>query len=196
MVRRSDQPEETWKFMGHGICNSYSKSFGFNSATRDPDIIWQEVLKLFRNFLSSNSISPKDLRGIGIQLSKLEVHDTSKGIEKFLADKGKVARGSSSLTPSQIDPAVLRELPEEIQKEIELEMGVSSASTKADPCPTTSYDNLSYSQLDEEVLKELPKEMQEELWQQLRSSKSESRKRPPTAFDKLMSHQKQKPIKM
>lgn len=68
MVRREDAPRQTSKFMGHGICNNLSKSVTLPVATDDPKIVARETISLLRQ----QKAPPEDLRGIGIQVQKLE----------------------------------------------------------------------------------------------------------------------------
>lgn len=68
MVRREDAPLETAKFMGHGICNNISKSSMLPLATDDASLIYQECMTI----LNGLRLNCSDLRGIGIQVQKLE----------------------------------------------------------------------------------------------------------------------------
>ncbi|KAH9514126.1 deoxycytidyl transferase [Bulinus truncatus] len=68
MVRRPDAPKETAKYMGHGICNTLNKSSNLPISTNDADVIVKEVISLYRSL----HILVTDLRGIGIQINKLE----------------------------------------------------------------------------------------------------------------------------
>lgn len=68
MVRREDAPTETAKFLGHGICNNLSKSVSLPLATDDAKIVGKEVVTILRQ----QRAAPEDLRGIGIQIQKLE----------------------------------------------------------------------------------------------------------------------------
>ncbi|XP_059172057.1 DNA repair protein REV1-like [Physella acuta] len=76
MVRRPDAPQETAKFMGHGICNTFNKSSCLPVATNDAQQIVREVISLYR----AHRVNPADVRGIGIQITKLE--DTRPGGER------------------------------------------------------------------------------------------------------------------
>ncbi|ESP04544.1 hypothetical protein LOTGIDRAFT_170636 [Lottia gigantea] len=67
-VRREDAPKETAKFMGHGICNSLSRSITLPLATDDASCIAKESLML----LHALKVDVTDLRGIGIQVTRLE----------------------------------------------------------------------------------------------------------------------------
>lgn len=44
---------ETAKFMGHGVCDSVSRSLTLPVATRDPDMIHKEVQVLLRQLKGS-----------------------------------------------------------------------------------------------------------------------------------------------
>ena len=68
MVRSANAPAETAKFLGHGLCDSHSKGSTLSMATNEPSIIKKEALMLM-NMLR---IDPKELRGVGIQVGKLE----------------------------------------------------------------------------------------------------------------------------
>ena len=69
LLRVSCAPHQ---FMGHGIRETFNKQSTLvgqdGGATDDPQIIAQQSLRMLRNF----NIDPKELRGIGIQIQKLE----------------------------------------------------------------------------------------------------------------------------
>lgn len=60
--------------MGHGICDSFSKSVN-NVHIADAKTIYNETKLLYGKF----KVDYKELRGIGIQLSKLEKVQSSTG---------------------------------------------------------------------------------------------------------------------
>ncbi|KAL4221825.1 deoxycytidyl transferase [Mactra antiquata] len=85
MVRRKDAPKETSKFMGHGICNNFSKSVSLPMATDESRIVAKETIGLLRQ----HRVEVEDLRGIGIQMQKLEpaevgIMGTSKKLPSIL----------------------------------------------------------------------------------------------------------------
>lgn len=47
-IRAKDAPVETAKFMGHGVCDSISRSTTLCSATRDTKIVEKEVQILLK----------------------------------------------------------------------------------------------------------------------------------------------------
>lgn len=86
MIRAEDAPVETAKFMGHGFCDVINKSVSLNNATNDIKVITAEIISLCKK----QQIDPKDLRGIGIQMTKLEsvnVKPIKGAINKFLTTK-------------------------------------------------------------------------------------------------------------
>lgn len=68
MVRAKDASVETTKFMGHGIAEKVSKSVQLLASTDDAITIHSNVLKLLAAF----NIPPYELRGIGVQMAKLD----------------------------------------------------------------------------------------------------------------------------
>ncbi|CAG9583361.1 unnamed protein product [Danaus chrysippus] len=86
MVRAENAPVQTAKFMGHGYCDVINKSTTLQNATNDVEIITKEVISICKK----QNIDPKEMRGIGIQVTKLEPINTKpiKGaINKFLTSK-------------------------------------------------------------------------------------------------------------
>ncbi|CAI2342197.1 unnamed protein product [Caenorhabditis sp. 36 PRJEB53466] len=68
MVRSADAPLQTAKFMGHGICDTFTKTANLSVATMRGDVLTAESMKLY------TKISPKveDLRGVGVICGKLK----------------------------------------------------------------------------------------------------------------------------
>ncbi|CAG4951069.1 unnamed protein product [Parnassius apollo] len=82
MVRDEKAPIETAKFMGHGFCNVINKSSSLPNSTNDIEIITKEVISLCKK----QKIDPKEMRGVGIQVTRLEPLNaklTKGGISKF-----------------------------------------------------------------------------------------------------------------
>ncbi|OPB46802.1 REV1 deoxycytidyl transferase involved in DNA translesion synthesis [Trichoderma guizhouense] len=68
MRRALDAPLDPVKHLGHGKCDSFNKSAAFGVATHNYEIIGKEAVSILRSF----RFSPGDLRGIGVQMTKLE----------------------------------------------------------------------------------------------------------------------------
>lgn len=69
IMRRSlDAPLDPAKHLGHGKCDTFNKSSIFGIATHNAETIGKEAVSILRSF----KFSPGDLRGLGVQLQKLE----------------------------------------------------------------------------------------------------------------------------
>ncbi|KAJ6151391.1 hypothetical protein N7470_006988 [Penicillium chermesinum] len=68
MRRSMDAPLEPVKHLGHGKCDTFNKSAVLGVATNSPDILAKEAISMLRTF----NFSPGDLRGLGVQMTKLE----------------------------------------------------------------------------------------------------------------------------
>ncbi|KAF6817709.1 impb mucb samb family protein [Colletotrichum musicola] len=68
MRRALDAPLDPAKHLGHGKCDSFSKSAVFGVATHNAEAISKEAVSILRSY----KFSPGDLRGLGVQLTKLE----------------------------------------------------------------------------------------------------------------------------
>ncbi|KAG7188595.1 hypothetical protein KM043_008225 [Ampulex compressa] len=69
MVRAKTAPKETAKFMGHGLCDYMTRSKNLIAAVNELAIIKKEVISLWNQMQQI----PEDVRGIGIQISRLEI---------------------------------------------------------------------------------------------------------------------------
>ncbi len=213
MVRAKDAPEETSKFLGHGVCDSVSRSCTLSSATREAKVIAREA-KLLGNAMN---VKCQDLRGIGIQLSKLEFSRSDGAASKsILSYVRKKAEGSSKsktssvnrteghsrsnnpdcdITFSQIDPEVLTALPAEVRAEVEATYRKREKASESEESGQARRDSIldaTISQLDQEYISALPSDMAEEVKQQLAENKRvrESAAGPSTssnAFAAIMS---------
>ncbi|KAI5363714.1 putative DNA repair protein Rev1 [Septoria linicola] len=68
MKRAADAPLDPPKHLGHGKCDVFNKSLQLGVATNDHAVLAKEIVAMMKSF----SISPGELRGIGIQMQKLE----------------------------------------------------------------------------------------------------------------------------
>ncbi|KAI9850325.1 MAG: deoxycytidyl transferase [Thelocarpon superellum] len=164
MRRAQDAPLDPPKHLGHGKCDVYNKSVVLGVATTSHEILAREALSI----LKALNFAPGELRGLGVQMTKLEpLKETVEGqaessqkrlqfkapstvtpLKKEAADLilddpdrpstetirapsvvGSVKQedrlpkplntlGTQFLVPSQVDPAVLAELPESIRKKV------------------------------------------------------------------------------
>lgn len=75
MRRSADAPLEPVKHLGHGKCDTFNKSVLLGVATNASDIIGKEAIAMLRSF----GFTPGDLRGLGVQMTKLEPVKSSSG---------------------------------------------------------------------------------------------------------------------
>lgn len=113
MVRHPDAPLEPPKFLGHGKCETVNKGGPLRCLTDDEGVIGSEAVRIFLSL----RLDPVELRGVGIQITKLVV-GPGKG-QTVLDFKKPESKGSEDEeeVPLGFDPS-----PED---EVELE-----ASTK------------------------------------------------------------------
>ncbi|KAI9771005.1 MAG: deoxycytidyl transferase [Geoglossum simile] len=215
MRRAADAPLDPPKHLGHGKCDVFNKSVVLGVATNAQDVLSREAISVLRSF----GFSPGELRGIGMQMTKLEplkgTHDgqmeSSQKVLQFksnsqpkreqedpivddiespqrktpqrphpaaLITMGKFSHdtaeqkplntlGTQFIIPSQVDPSVVAELPEEIRSKIAgpTKAHAKSSSIRKSPAPGfSSTDTLpAPSQLDQETLSALPPDIREEI---------------------------------
>ena len=226
MRRAADAPLDPPKHLGHGKCDTYNKSSQLGVATNDTGVIAKEAIAMLKSF----SISPGELRGIGMQMQKLEPLKSGLGVaessqrrlpfktgppagnqaaqnkpeEDPIRDDVKTPQkpkfaninqpsipvevvnsstptkkqlntlGTQFVLPTQVDPSVLAELPDDIRSKLsklskphtdriepdEKELARSdSGSRSASPKLTIP----THSQLDPSILEALPDDVRSEV---------------------------------
>ena len=68
MKRSADAPIDPPKHLGHGKCDTYNKSIILGVATSNADVIGREAISILRSY----GFSAGELRGLGVQMQKLE----------------------------------------------------------------------------------------------------------------------------
>ncbi|KAI5643328.1 impB/mucB/samB family domain-containing protein [Phthorimaea operculella] len=130
MVRAADAPVETAKFMGHGFCDVINKSTSLNNAMNDLDVITREVLAICKK----QNVDPKELRGVGIQITKLESLVSNKqtvgAINKFLV-VGKPAKHENTSRSNHLSDSTENKLKVNIK--IEAPRTPTKAQNKISP---------------------------------------------------------------
>jgi DNA repair protein REV1 len=153
-----------YQFMGHGICETFNKQSALvgrdGGATDDPQIIAQQSLRMLRSL----NFDPEELRGIGIQIQKLEkttansaAQVTGQSLIPFKFRDGQTSKGNpnskgkerekrpitSWSAPVQPNPIVIS--PDDPPAEIHLPpppTGISiiagAAETEVEQTPTTA----------------------------------------------------------
>ena len=187
MVRSANAPEETAKFLGHGLCDSHSKGCTLSILTNDHNVIKRETLLLMKMLKAD----PKNLRGIGIQVSKLEkpsandMKGQTKSIMTFMSkkDNKESIPMTSSPIPGPSKPRIIEspglDMPGPSRTSTPTTSGLSlRAGPSKTSTPTTSRLSSrpsktsapSYAQnfddIDEDILKELPEDIRMEIEQE------------------------------
>ncbi|KAI7947403.1 hypothetical protein MJO28_009311 [Puccinia striiformis f. sp. tritici] len=153
MKRAPNAPLETKKFMGHGICEEFSKATKLSGLAgvgiSDGAIIGTEAWKL----LQSMNIPSEDLRGIGIQINQLD---------KLSKNKFQSTLGFQTTKPME-PPARRQSLRDSNSKEVQTtkhRTPTASTSKKTFKTPgtvsSTPFAIPPASQLDLEVVEALP----------------------------------------
>lgn len=220
MRRAPDAPLDPPKHLGHGKCDTFNKSIILGVATNDKDVLTRETISILKGW----GFSPGELRGIGVQMQRLEplkgtVDSPLASSQRRLAFKTSSSNsipqpqddpiddinspkkpkatpqhpaaafaseispsgkhrsplnilGTQFVLPSQVDPEVLAELPEDIRSRFQAKM-VDKEPEKAASASSTPRRSLSparrpeglpsHSQLDAETLEALPEDVRAEV---------------------------------
>ncbi|KAJ2066437.1 deoxycytidyl transferase [Coemansia sp. S155-1] len=141
--KRQEGQGKPGKFLGHGICDSLSKSAMLPGMTCDSVKIAAVCVKL----LLLMSVDPLDIRAVGIQVHKLASSESHTDVGDMLAKPRIEQTGGVKQSPgllselpsaSQLDLSVLNELPESIRQELQaayqqinpnIDLGLSSGKS-------------------------------------------------------------------
>ncbi|KAH6644444.1 hypothetical protein C7974DRAFT_383575 [Boeremia exigua] len=103
MRRAVDAPIEPPKHLGHGKCDTFNKSLVLGVATNSKEALTKEAIGILRSF----GFSPGELRGIGVQMTKLEpmrtatdggVEGSQRRLQFKMPNKPTIARQGSVST--------------------------------------------------------------------------------------------------
>lgn len=99
MVRSANAPIQTSKFMGHGICDTFTKTCNLNVPTTRGESLTSEAMKLYAK------VSPKveDLRGVGVTCGKLKSKlkkDAATAVQEMFGKTSRV--GNMARTDEQL----------------------------------------------------------------------------------------------
>jgi DNA repair protein REV1 len=159
MKRHPEAPVEAPKFMGHGICETFSKSGPISDPkdrgpTNHPEVIGEAAWTLLQSF----KFDPTELRGLGLQVTKLEGGGSAVVDDKWESGQQKLefklGSGQQVKSPSEVDESF---------------MDVSSD-------PFAEYRSLDESKIDPEFLESLPADIREEIMGQLRNEATNNSK--------------------
>ena len=144
--------------MGHGPCDLFNKQTSLigpgGRPTNDDQVIGDHAWRILKSF----NFDPKELRGIGIQVQKLETNSVSSNtslgqvVLPFRAQPSINAAKGSTSKDTHHKPEIVAQPPS--QEDIIMNDPVK---------PLHTFDLPSFSQVDMSVLQALPRELREEL---------------------------------
>lgn len=108
--------------MGHGYCVVHNRSLALERATDDPAQIADGILKLYR----PQGLDPVELRGIGIQMTKLE----GGRIDAAPPGQAKLSFGSRTPVKARTEPAPAIEASDDDDDDIQLVSPAKAESSK------------------------------------------------------------------
>ncbi|KAJ9561161.1 hypothetical protein OSB04_006321 [Centaurea solstitialis] len=160
-VKKRKSDEEPIKYMGCGDCDNFSHSLTVPMATDDVDVLQRITKQLFSHF----HIDVKDIRGIGLHVTKLESADNFKqgnersSIRSWLASAREGRQVSSSSREKRN-----QDTKEQIGDHLYPSISNSSVSANlSNREASRSSDVPPLSELDLEVLESLPPEILSEM---------------------------------
>jgi DNA repair protein REV1 len=167
VMRRSlDAPLEPVKHLGHGKCDVFNKSAVLGVATNATDILGKEAVSMLRSL----NISPGDLRGLGVQMTKLE--PLKAGPATTLESSQRQLNFSTSPARKQFQtprkPSVMTADPDELESphkdqstRIQVDPILSNSAHK--PLNMSGSQFIMPTQADPKVISELPSDIRSRL---------------------------------
>ncbi|XP_043465500.1 DNA repair protein Rev1 [Leptopilina heterotoma] len=172
MVRAKDAPVETAKFMGHGLCDYFTKSKNFIAAVDDHLIITREVLSLWNQMQQT----PEEIRGIGIQISRLEIikHKSNSNALVNFFNKAKQSTSDTNDTEnnvskktSEISPKKSESIEIKNTSKVKNHKSFFPESNIQNKPNSTSFSKnkliLPSQEIDDSILNELPEDIRKEI---------------------------------
>lgn len=165
MRRSSDAPLEPVKHLGHGKCDVFNKSVILGVASNAKDVLGKEAVSMLRSF----GFSPGDLRGLGVQMTKLEPlkSGAAEGLESSqqqLSFKRSPARKNieRGTDPDDVDsPSKGNKSSLNVSESVRLGPSLNDSSQK--PLNISGTQFVMPSQADPKVVAELPGDVRSKL---------------------------------
>ncbi|CEP64853.1 deoxycytidyl transferase LALA0_S14e00760g [Lachancea lanzarotensis] len=176
MRRCEHAPIEPAKYLGSGECDTFSKSSRFGIPTDEIGLIATEIKSSFRML----ACPPKDLRGLAVQLNKLEMKAT-RNYQKKLPFGDAILTGDSNIPV--LKPNAFHSMPRILKEDVRSEF--TKRHLQIPPSPTRnltvsvspvkeywdrfgkstkdSFKQELPSTLDEDFMRNLPPELQREI---------------------------------
>jgi DNA repair protein REV1 len=168
VMRRSiDAPLEAVKHLGHGKCDTFNKSVALGVATNAPDVVAKEAISMLRSF----NFSPGDLRGLGVQMTKLEPIKTGlSGLQSSQRQLNfNVSPPRQNVIPN-VDPDELESPHKDESVRIQADPVLSDSAHK--PLNISGSQFIMPTQADPKVVAELPIDIRSRLVAQAKPRQS------------------------
>ena len=170
MRRAADAPLDPPKHLGHGKCDTFNKSLILGVPTNDKDIISREAISILRGF----GFSPGELRGLGVQMQRLEplkgtVESPQDSSQKRLQFKTSPAPPPKPTLPrndtgvDDIDSPQKPKIQPGPHPAAAFSKDVSPSGKPRKPLNTLGTQFVMPTQVDPEVLAELPSDIRSKL---------------------------------
>ncbi|KAK0515397.1 hypothetical protein JMJ35_002776 [Cladonia borealis] len=170
MRRAADAPLDPPKHLGHGKCDTFNKSLILGVPTNNKDIISREAISILRGF----GFSPGELRGLGVQMQRLEplkgpVESPQDSSQKRLQFKTSPAPPPKPTLPrddtgiDDIDSPQKPKVPPGPHPAAAFSRDVSPSGKPRRPLNTLGTQFVMPTQVDSEVLAELPSDIRSKL---------------------------------
>ncbi|KAF3480407.1 DNA repair protein REV1 [Arthroderma uncinatum] len=175
MRRAADSPVDPPKHLGHGKCDTFNKSVALHTPTNSSDVVGKEAISILHSF----NFSPGDLRGLGVQMTKLTpIKATFSGELASSQRQLQFKRSSPSSRnkePQDPDEIISPKKGENLSPHISgsLKAGPSLNDMSQKPLNLTGTQFILPSQPNSSVLAELPGEVRSKLVARERPSISE-----------------------
>lgn len=170
MRRAADAPLDPPKHLGHGKCDTFNKSVLLGVPTNSKEILSREALSILKGW----GFSPGELRGLGVQMTKLEplkvlnegqAESSQRRLHFSSKEAARVSRGDTE-DPIVDDPETPKKTkPPPIHPAAVVTSIKDDDSGPQKPLNTLGTQFVIPSQLDPEVLKELPQDIRSKLMQ-------------------------------
>jgi DNA repair protein REV1 len=181
LMRRSPTaPLDPPKHLGHGKCDTFNKSLVLGVATNSKEVLTKEALSILKGF----GFTPGELRGIGVQMTKLEpmkstTDGTVEGSQRRLQFRSGVREPTSErkgVNFTEIDP--IQDEPETPKKPRGVEpehvafgaAQLNQSTPSRRPLNTLGTQFIMPTQVDPKVLAELPEDIRSRLMRQARQT--------------------------
>ncbi|KAF2201298.1 DNA repair protein [Delitschia confertaspora ATCC 74209] len=179
MRRSSDAPLDPPKHLGHGKCDTFNKSIVLGVATNAKEVLTKEALSMLKGL----GFSPGELRGIGIQMTKLEplksaTDGQAESSQRRLQFKVKASEPPSARKPQAAEVDPIQDDPEtprkpKAQEPDQISFGAENlnrTTPSRKPLNTLGTQFLLPTQADPAILAELPESIRSKLLRQRASS--------------------------